>query len=95
MHTRAAYLLAAVFFFAAAASWAALPPNGYLDNEVRLDEDYRLHGQPFNDKEADKIVVTDEDRSADVWALGYIPELIGRTTPRPGDFRWVLFGPAR
>jgi len=67
MRARAAYLLATVFFFVAAAGWAALPPNGYLDNEVRLEQDHQLYGQPFNNEEADKVVATDDDRAADAW----------------------------
>jgi hypothetical protein len=59
------YLLAAVFFLVAAAAYAALPPNGFIDNEVRLEQDHQLYGQPFNNEAADKVVVTDEDRSTD------------------------------
>jgi hypothetical protein len=90
MRVAHAYALAAVFFLAAPPSQAGLPPNSYLDNEVRLEQDHQLYGQPFNNEEADKVVVTVEDRSADVWALGYIPELVAAR--RHG---WVALGPTR
>jgi hypothetical protein len=54
---RAACTLAALFLFCSAPTNAALPPIGFLDNEVRLEEDHRLYGQPLNVEEARKVVV--------------------------------------
>ena len=54
--------LAALFFLMAAAAWAALPPNSFLDSEVRLEDDHRIYGQPLDVEGAATVVV--EERPA-------------------------------
>jgi hypothetical protein len=58
---RAAYALAAVFFFLAPASNAALPPYEKLAKELYDDEQARLYDNPLDFKAAAKVVL-DEPR---------------------------------